>query len=251
MSFTSDLGSSGSHPAVVTIGDELTLGERDGGNRRWLLERLATTGHPAELALSLPDDSVRIAYWIRLLRERGCLPVLVAGGIGGTHDDCTRQGVAMALGRRLTLHTECDALLATHYGERYTRQRRRMAELPEGCSLLPNPRGAPGFVVDGVYGFPGFPEMMRPMVEAVLARLPPSGDTRQVVREVTLPFVEGDIACAVERFVTAHPQADVGIYPVAGGGPAAVVLRLRAPHDNAVVQRGFDALIEQLRAELG
>ncbi|HEY5789328.1 MAG TPA: molybdopterin-binding protein, partial [Gammaproteobacteria bacterium] len=54
-------------PAVVTVGDELVLGERDDGNRRWLLAQLQAHGHPAEIALSLPDDVALIGYWVAAL----------------------------------------------------------------------------------------------------------------------------------------------------------------------------------------
>jgi molybdopterin-biosynthesis enzyme MoeA-like protein len=236
---------------VVTVGDELLFGERDDGNRRWLLERLHRRGHPAEVALSLPDDLEAIAHWLAALKRRGCHPVLVAGGLGGTHDDCTRQAVAAALERRLVLHPEADALLTARYGDRYTDQRRRMAWLPEGCALLPNTRGAPGFHVDGVFGLPGFPEMLQPMAEAVMdATLHPSVGKLATI-EATLPVQEGDVALEVEAFATSHPTARIGIYPVAGGGPPAVTLRLRAPADADATRDAFNALVARLREAFG
>ena len=237
-------------PAVVTVGDELLLGERDDGNRRWLLAQLNARGRPAEIALSLPDDVALIGYWVATLRERGCFPVLVAGGLGGTHDDCTRAGVALALGRPLQRHAECNALLAAHYGERYTAQRQRMADLPAGCGLLPNPGGAPGFEADGGYAFPGFPRMLQPMATALLDAMLADGDVpASVVRDVTLSVMEGDIALAVEAFCRDHPRARVGLYPAAGGGPPAVTLRLRAEAGDRAAQEAFGALVERLRRE--
>lgn len=234
-------------PAVVTVGDELLYGERENGNQRWLLARLQELGQPAELALSLPDDLGAIAHWIAALVERGCAPILVSGGIGGTHDDCTRQAVAAGLGLGLELHPECDAILAAHYGERYTAQRRRMAELPAGCALLPNPGGAPGFRCGMVFGFPGFPDMLRPMAEAVLAEVLPRRAAAMHSAEATLAVMEGDIALEVEAFARDHPEARVGIYPVSGGGPPAVTLRLRVAEDDADTRGAFDALITRLR----
>lgn len=235
-------------PAVVTVGDELLFGERENGNQTWLLQRLHALGQPAEVALSLPDDPGTIAHWIAALVERGCFPILVAGGLGGTHDDCTRQAVATGLGVRLELHPECDALLSARYGANYTAQRRRMAELPAGCALLPNPGGAPGFTLAGVFAFPGFPEMLRPMAEAVLAEVLPGPAGASVTVDATLPFQEGDIALDVEAFSRAHPAARVGIYPVSGGGPPAVTLRLRAAAADTATRAAFDALLARLRA---
>lgn len=234
-------------PAVVTVGDELLFGERENGNQTWLLQRLHARGHPAEVALSLPDDLAVIAHWITALGLRGCFPILVAGGLGGTHDDCTRQAVAAGLGVKLELHPACDALLAARYGVHYTAQRRRMAELPAGCALLPNPGGAPGFSLDGVFAFPGFPEMMRPMAEAVLAEVLPQAAVSTRTVEATLPLPEGEIALDVEAFSRDHPTARIGIYPVSGGGPPAVTLRLRLPADDRATRADFDALLARLR----
>jgi len=235
-------------PAVVTVGDELLFGERENGNQRWLLERLHTFGHPAEVALSLPDDLGAIAHWVATLSQRGCFPILVSGGIGGTHDDCTRQAIAAGLGLRLELHPECDAILAARYGDHYTNQRRRMAELPAGCTLLLNTKGAPGFRIGGIFAFPGFPEMLQPMAEEALATALPQAESATITIDATLPLQEGDIALDVEAFSHSHPTARVGIYPVAGGGPPAVTLRLRAPDDDVETRSAFESLVARLRS---
>ncbi len=151
-------------PAVVTVGDELMFGERPNDNQQWLLEALQERGHPAELALTLPDAVAIIAVWLRTLLREHCFPVLVSGGLGGTHDDCTREGIANTLQVPLTRHHDCFEILAAKYGEQFTAGRQRMAMLPEGCELIANPIGAPGFFLAGVYAFPGFPNMLRPMV---------------------------------------------------------------------------------------
>lgn len=235
-------------PAVVTVGDELILGERDNGNQRWLLHTLWERGHAARVALSLPDDVATIAQWIGLLRARELFPVLVSGGIGGTHDDCTRQGIAEGLGIPLQRHPECHDLLAARYGERYTPQRQRMAMLPAGCRLIDNDSGAPGFEVGGVYAFPGFPSMLQPMAAAVLDRLlGPPGEPRWILREAVLAAAEGDIAEDVERFGQSHPGAQIGIYPSTERFGREVTLRMRAPAGDTATADAFDALVARLR----
>ena len=86
---------------MVTVGDELVLGERGNENSRWMSEWLKLNLRPAGIQLSLPDDVETIAQWLKQLLQENHFPVLAAGGIGGTHDDCTRAGIAQALGLSL------------------------------------------------------------------------------------------------------------------------------------------------------
>jgi len=55
-------------PAVVTVGNELTFGERRNGNQEWLCQELFKRGSPAAVVLSLPDDIETIAHWIAQLK---------------------------------------------------------------------------------------------------------------------------------------------------------------------------------------
>ncbi len=238
-------------PAVVTVGDEILYAERGNDNQSWLLRRLWELGAPATLALCVGDDADDIAATVRALKAMSLFPILVSGGIGGTHDDLTRQGVAAGLDLALVVHGECDRILRDHYGADYTAQRRRMAELPAGCALIDNPLGAPGFHVQGVYGFPGFPSMLQPMAEGVLAGLLPGNeDERRQVREYTLRAMEGEIAMPLERFAHQHPEIEIGIYPSTRRPRREVKLRLRYPDSARAVAREFDALIARLREAL-
>lgn len=237
-------------PAVVTVGNELLYGERNNDNQTWLLHRLWELGIPARLALSLPDEIALIGAEIARLKTARFGPILVSGGIGGTHDDCTRQGIAAGLGVPLARHEECHRILSERYGERYNRQRQRMAELPRGCALIANPLGAPGFHLGGVYAFPGFPTMLKPMVEGVLAEL--LGDRRPATletRDYTLPLAEGIVAGPLEAFSQAHPQLSIGIYPSTKKLRREVTVRLRyAPADKALADE-LGALLRALRPE--
>lgn len=238
-------------PAVVTVGDELVYGERSNDNQSWMLSELYARGVPARLALSLPDDELLIGRELRKLLDDALAPVFVSGGIGGTHDDRTRQGVAQALGVPIERHAQCDGLLADKYGERYTAQRRRMAELPRGCSLIPNELGAPGFHAGGIFAFPGFPNMLKPMFGWVLrGPLADLGAPPMSQAEFVLEVSEGDVALALERFAGDHPDARIGIYPSTERYAREVTVRLRHPAGDPAIGVAFAELIEKLRDEL-
>ncbi|GAB4350136.1 MAG: molybdopterin-binding protein [Gammaproteobacteria bacterium] len=238
-------------PAVVTVGSELVYGERRNDNQEWLLRELFERGIPAEIAVSLGDDEALIAAEIRHLVESGYRPVLVSGGIGGTHDDVTRQGVAAGLGVPLVEHPECRRILAEKYGEHFTPQRQRMAELPEGSDLIANPLGAPGFHCRGVYGFPGFPNMLQPMARSVLDALLEGGTAESLrIRDYLLETSEGAIAPRLEAFQNRHPEVSIGIYPSTTRFRREVTVRLRYPGGSESIVDDFEALIQALREEI-
>lgn len=240
------------NPAVITVGNELTFGERRNGNQEWLCQQLFALGFPATVVMSLPDEQDVIAHWIRTLKSAGHYPILVSGGIGGTHDDCTRQSIASGLGVALTTHQQCYSILAEHYGDRFTEQRKRMTQLPENCALIDNPLGAPGFSIDGVYGFPGFPNMLQPMFETVSGEIfpdQPSPDWQSM--EYALAVAEGDIAMDVEQFDQAHDQIHLGIYPSTEKFRREVTVRLRYPKHNTKAASAFETMMQELAGRHG
>mgnify|MGYP002713149253 CR=1 FL=1 len=238
-------------PAVVTVGSELVYGERTNDNQLWMLHTLWERGIPAQIALSLSDDERLIGTEIGRLSAQGCFPILVSGGIGGTHDDVTRQGIARGLGVPLTEHAECRAILTARYGDQFTPQRQRMAELPEGAQLIDNPLGAPGFHCRGVYGFPGFPNMLQPMATTVLDELlTGTVAPARYTREYVLACGEGAIATPLEHFSLEHPEVSVGIYPSAAKLRREVLVRLRYPEGADAIADAFEALIDKLRRSL-
>lgn len=242
-------------PAVVTVGNELTFGERRNGNQEWLCQELFKRGAPAQIVLSLPDDIEIIAHWIRHLKQTGHYPIIVSGGIGGTHDDLTRQSIAAGLDRSIVKHEECFAILSKRYenSERpFTEQRQRMADLPEGCDLVANPIGAPGFHIEGVYGFPGFPSMVQPMFETISPDV--FGDVKAeewLAIEYTLAVAEGDIAMDVEAFDKAHSDGHVGIYPSTEKFGREVTLRLRYPPGRQDLRDAFSTHVMEMAHRLG
>lgn len=220
-------------PAVVTVGNELTFGERRNGNQEWLCQEFFKRGTPAAISMSLPDEVEVIAHWIRHLKQTGHFPIIVSGGIGGTHDDLTRQSIADAVGRPLTKHPECFAILQARYDSDdrpFTPQRQRMADLPEHCDLIANPVGAPGFHIDGIYGLPGFPSMVQPMFETIATSIYGDAPAEEWLSvEYTLAVAEGDIAMDIESFDESQTGGHVGIYPSTEKFGREVTVRLRYP----------------------
>jgi nicotinamide-nucleotide amidase len=165
---------------VVTIGSELLLGQVVDTNAAELARALAAAGAEVGRHVSVADRPEAIRAAVAESLERTGF-VITTGGLGPTRDDMTKPVVAAIFGKPLTL----DAAVLRSLEERFRRLGRPMpavnrtqAEVPEGATVLPNPRGtAPGlWVEDGagrvVVMLPGVPSEMRGLLaEEVLPRI--------------------------------------------------------------------------------
>jgi molybdenum cofactor synthesis domain-containing protein len=210
--------------AILTIGNEIVSGDTENTNASWLARRLAPLGVEVRLIAALPDEIDEIA---RFVCEHAPAVdfLLVTGGLGGTPDDLTREALAAAFG----VGQEEQPEVAADLRARFTRDPEyaaRWALLPVGSRPLANPRGgAPGFVMENVYVFPGLPAEMEAMFDAVAADFaggPPIASWRRTYRTRESDIVEL-LAEATQRW----PDVLVGSYPRfdATGPEVTVVLK--------------------------
>jgi len=201
--------------AIVTIGNELVSGDVVDTNGAWVATRLERLGVKVALVAAIPDDVEQV---VRVIRREAAEAdfVFVTGGLGGTPDDLTREAIAAAF----EVGQESVPELADALRARFTRDpdyAARWADLPVGARPLENPLGgAPGFVIENVYVFPGLPSEMQAMFAAIENefRAPvPIGAWRRRYRtresEIVSILVE-----AGDRF----PGVIVGSYPSFEGG---------------------------------
>jgi nicotinamide-nucleotide amidase len=154
---------------LLSIGSELLLGETVDTNAAFLGRELAALGMPLRHSRMLPDDRAAIRDAFAEARARSEV-ILATGGLGPTHDDLTREGLADALGEELVE----DAGLITTLEERFRAigpmpaANRKQAQLIPSATAVPNPIGsAPGWWVEvdrAVLALmPGVPSEMRRM----------------------------------------------------------------------------------------
>lgn len=91
------------HATILSIGDELVLGQVADTNAGWLSARLAECGIMTVWHQAVPDDRAAIAAALRRAADAAGL-IIVSGGLGPTPDDLTRPALADALGAPLELH---------------------------------------------------------------------------------------------------------------------------------------------------
>ena len=157
---------------IVTIGTEILLGHLVDTNAAYIARHLADAGIDVFAKHSVGDNADRLSVMLAGALERAD-GVITTGGLGPTVDDLTKDAVAHAVGRGLTLHEPSLHAIEARFasmGRVMTENNRRQAILPEGCVVLDNPHGtAPGFVAlrdDGkfVASMPGVPREMKPML---------------------------------------------------------------------------------------
>ncbi len=165
---------------LVVIGDEILSGRRRDRHFQGIGELLRDRGYELRWLRILPDDPDYLVKEFCRTMEEG-IPVFSCGGIGATPDDHTRFCAAKAAGVPLVRHPGAVAEIEAQFGADAYPQRIRMADLPEGAGLIPNPYNrVPGFSINRHYFMPGFPDMARPMAQWVLEQhYPPLGRQRQ------------------------------------------------------------------------
>ncbi len=95
---------------IISIGDELTSGQRLDTNSQWLSQRLGELGIPVMFHTTVGDDlDANIAVFRAAIARADV--VVATGGLGPTADDLTRDALAAAVGVELV---EDDGCARTH-----------------------------------------------------------------------------------------------------------------------------------------
>src|SRR4051794_7890275 len=136
---------------IISIGDELTSGQRLDTNSQWLSTRLGELGVKVMYHTTVADDLEANVQVFRQAVERAEL-VIATGGLGPTADDLTRDAIAAAAGVDLVF----DADSFSHIESLFSRRKRPMPErnrvqamFPRGSRAIANREGtAPGIDIE-------------------------------------------------------------------------------------------------------
>jgi molybdenum cofactor synthesis domain-containing protein len=232
---------------VLIIGNEILSGRTQDENLGFLARGLNEAGIRLREARVIPDVAEVIIGTVNHVRGRFDY-VFTTGGIGPTHDDITAQCMADAFGVPLILHPDAKHLLETHYPPGQLNEARlRMAMVPEGATLLPNPISrAPGFQIGNVFVLPGVPNIMRGIFEQLKYRL--AGGDKVLSRSVSCRLGEGTLAQDLSRLQDRYPDVEIGSYPYFRRGDFGVSLVLRGTEQIrlAAATEELKTLIRQL-----
>jgi molybdenum cofactor synthesis domain-containing protein len=236
---------------VLLIGDELLSGRTKDANLSYIARYLGDMGIQVREARMIPDVEAVIVETLNEVRAAYDY-VFTTGGIGPTHDDITADCVAKAFGVPIGHHPEAMAILTKHYeetGNPFTEARKRMARIPEGASLIPNPVSkAPGFQMENVFVMAGIPMIMQVMMDGLAGRL--KGGRKMLSATVSCEMGEGQLAEGLGTLQAAHPDVSIGSYPFFVGKRYGTSIVMRSVDEAALasVQDEVRSLMRELGA---
>jgi len=249
----------GMQAEIITIGDEILIGQIVDSNSAWMAQQLNLIGVDVARITSISDSIQAINGALDGLLPQTTL-VLITGGLGPTKDDITKHTLADYFGMKLVyredVYAHIEGLFAS-LGRTPNGLNRAQAEVPEGCRVLFNNVGtAPGmlFVQAGRYicSMPGVPYEMKfimsnhvlPIVEKELIR---THIVHKTILTVGVP--ESELSETLNDFEAALPSFIKMAYLPR---PGMVRLRLTAKGDDEnLLRESISAQAQKLQTILG
>ncbi len=220
---------------ILTIGDELLIGQIVDTNSVFIARQLNAAGVVVCERTSIGDDHAQIVAALERALDRSQI-VILTGGLGPTKDDITKRTLAKIFRSEMRYDDEVGAHVERMLAQRgiaFNALNRAQAMVPECCTVLFNAHGtAPGmwFERDGkvAVALPGVPfEMEHLMLDEVMPRLKSRFALRQIVHRtlITSGLAESMLAERIEGWEAAlPPYLKLAYLP----NPGAVRLRLSA-----------------------
>ncbi len=240
---------------IITIGDEILIGQILDTNSRYISRALNAHGIVVAERTSIGDNRSQIVDTLdRALSQSEV--VIITGGLGPTKDDITKHTLCDYFGSKLRYDEVEAEHIRTMLAARniaFNDLNRGQAMVPECCTVLHNAHGtAPGmwFEQNGrvVISLPGVPfEMQHLIDEEVMPRLKTHFELREIVHRTMITFgiAESILAERIAKWEDALPDHIHLAYLPA---PNVVRLRLSAYEvEGKEVRHEIDNLFEELR----
>jgi competence/damage-inducible protein CinA C-terminal domain len=161
--------------SIITIGDELLIGQTVDTNSAWMGAELSKYGFDVSRITSVHDRRKDILDSLKEATGKSDV-VLITGGLGPTSDDITKQTLCEFFNTHLIMDEDVLSMNENMMRRRnfpMNDKNRRQAEVPESCRVLKNDSGtAPGmwFEKDNTIfiSMPGVPHEMKHLMEKIV-----------------------------------------------------------------------------------
>lgn len=186
---------------IITIGDELLIGQVIDTNSAWMAQELNKIGVPVIRRVAVGDQWDEI--WTALDEEsKKANIILITGGLGPTADDITKPLLCAYFNGKMIIDQptldHVTYLFETVLKRPMIERNRKQAEVPDNCQVLKNDKGtAPGmlFQKDGkiFISLPGVPhEMKGLMLQEVIPYINAHFKTLYIEHKTMLTFGIGE-----------------------------------------------------------
>ncbi len=243
---------------ILTIGDELLIGQVIDTNSATMAQMLQTIGGQVTGRTTVGDDPIAIADALKSVIQKVDV-VLVTGGLGPTKDDITKKVLAKFYGVGFVFHQKTHDWINKifeRFGRPVPEGIRDQCLMPQNATILRNKRGtAPGMWFDEnetvLVSMPGVPHEMEYIMEnSVIRKLQERFPSSPIAHRTLLTVGEGEsrISNMIKGFEESLPEfIKLAYLP----GISRVRLRLSISHEDEILMNGFlDEKFNELKSLL-
>lgn len=179
---------------IITIGDEILIGQIVDTNSAWMAKELNNAGIRIKQITSVSDDKDHIKKAIDEARTRVDI-ILITGGLGPTKDDMTKATLCEYFNTTLKRDEAAYANVKSIFDSRglpFTPINEKQADVPINCTPIMNTKGtAPGMWFEEfgkvIVSMPGVPYEMKAMMENfVIPKLSEKFKTPYIIHQTIL-----------------------------------------------------------------
>lgn len=204
--------------SIITIGDELLIGQTIDTNSAWIAQELNKIGIWVKRRVAVGD--VWDDIWKALDDEsKDSGIIIITGGLGPTNDDITKPLLCKYFGGKMVMNEKVLEHIKFLFEKVYNRpgplleRNIQQAEVPDNCKILFNKRGtAPGMLFEKegkiFVSLPGVPyEMKDVVIDEVIPRLKKSFHSPHIIHRTVFTAGQGEsfIAEQIKEFESALP----------------------------------------------
>ena len=245
---------------IVTIGDEILIGQIIDTNSGLIAKELDKIGVQTHEMLSISDDKQHILETLALLQNKVDI-VIITGGLGPTKDDITKKTFCDYFEDTLIVNKDVEAhvvqLIESIYKRPVSQMNRDQALVPSTCEVLFNAFGtAPGMWMKKeatvFISLPGVPyEMKHLMANEVIPKIVREYQRPYIIHKTILTYGQGEslVAERIEEWENSLPDFIKLAYLPA---PGRVRLRLTARgEDKSFLENAIQQKVDVLAKIIG
>jgi nicotinamide-nucleotide amidase len=247
--------------SIITIGDELLIGQVVDTNSAFIAQELNKAGFTVQRRVAVGDDYTAIQNALDEEKTKSDI-ILITGGLGPTADDITKPLLCEYFGGKMIVNQAAfenvQNIFENILKRPFTERNKKQAEVPDVCEVIQNTRGtAPGMIFTQTINainktfisMPGVPqEMQTMMLQSVIPLLINKYSSSTITHQTILlaGIGESTVADMLVNFeINLPPHISLAYLPSYG------FLRLRLsevlkPNEQSMIQQYFTALQKEV-----